>query len=119
MEEKIVKIANHEIIIHELTTEEESRVRAESQVWNTRKKLPETDQAKLDSNMIFYSVDSKTWPEEWGEFTVESIRKLPSKLTRKLLYECHAINVLEEDESAFLESQQQSQASAAPAKTPS
>ncbi|MHB8603517.1 MAG: hypothetical protein ACYC9R_12860 [Nitrosotalea sp.] len=110
-DEKIVKISGHEIKIHELTTEEESRIRSSSQTFNTKKKIPETDQAKLDANMIFYSVIAETWPKEWGQLSVETIRKLPAKLTRKLLFECQSINVLQEDVESFLDSQQQSRAS--------
>ena len=109
LEEKTLTIAGHELKIHELTTEEESKIRGASRVWNN-KRTPETDHGKLDASMIYYSVYAETWPEEWGPFTIENIRKLPSKLTRKLLFECQALNVLDEDVSAFLDSRQQSPA---------
>src|SRR5579875_2554856 len=109
-EERSVKISGHEIRIRELSTEEESKIRSLSQTWNPKRKVPETDQAKLDANMIFHCVIPETWPKEWGPFSVETIRKLPAKLTRKLLFECQAINVLQEDVDSFLGSQLQSQA---------
>src|SRR5579875_865794 len=109
MEEKTIRIAGKEIRIHELTTEEESEVRAKSQTWDAKKKTLSTDQPKLDALMIYYSVVRETWPKEWGPLSVETIRKLPSKLTRRLLFECQQINVLQEDVDSFLDSQQPSQ----------
>ncbi len=59
LEEKTIIIAGHEIRIHELTTEEESKIRGSSRVWNN-KRVPETDHGKLDAQMIFYSVVPET-----------------------------------------------------------
>lgn len=116
-DQKTIKIVGYEITIHELTTEEESKVRGQSQTWNAKKKTMEPDQAKQDAFMIYYSVVRETWPKEWGPFEVEAIRKLPAKLTRRLLFECQAINVLQEDVDSFLESQQPSQAQTHTAQT--
>lgn len=120
MEEKTVKIDGHEITIHELTTEQESRIRASSQVWNSKKKMPEVDQAKLDANIMYYSIVASTWPaKDWGTLSPETIQKLPSKLTRKLLGECQRLNVLDEDIQAFLDSRQSSQNQTQPEETSS
>ncbi len=109
MEERTVKVGSSEIKIHELTTEDESRIRANSQVWNSKKKISEPDQARLDANIIVASVIPETWPKEWGLLTVENVRKLPSKQTRRLLTACHRLNILDEDVSDFLDEQRQSQ----------
>jgi hypothetical protein len=110
-QEEIVSIAGHKIKIHELSTEEESKVRAASQVWNKTKKLPEVDQALLDANIIFHSVYPETWPSEaFGELSVENIRRLPTKYTRKLLFRCQRLNILEEDVADFLDEKSSSEA---------
>ncbi|MHB8565725.1 MAG: hypothetical protein ACYC7D_05355 [Nitrososphaerales archaeon] len=107
-EEKTVSVAGHEIRIHELSTEEESKIRVQSQVWNQKKKIPEVDQASLDANMIFYSVVEETWPKDFGELSAENIRKLPTKYTRKLLFQCQRLNILDSDVADFLGSQSSS-----------
>ena len=119
MEEKTVKVGTHEIRIHELTTEDESRIRTASQVWDSKRKTWETERATLDASYIAYSVVPETWPKEWGPLSSENIRKLPAKLTRKLLIECNKLNTLSEDASDFLEPRQQSQAQIPADPTPS
>lgn len=109
MEEKIVKVGSHEIVIRELTTEDESRIRAEAQVWNSKKKIYEVDRAALDALYIAYSVVPATWPKEWGPLSSDNIRKLGAKLTRRIYVECNKLNTLTEDASDFLEQPQQSQ----------
>ncbi|MDG6995185.1 MAG: hypothetical protein JRN52_04605 [Nitrososphaerota archaeon] len=103
MEEKTVNIGSHKIGIRELTTEDESRIRVASQVWNSKKKIWEIDRANLDATYLAYSVVPETWPKEWGPLTSENIRKLPAKLTRKLFVECNRLNTLGEDASDFLD----------------
>lgn len=98
-----MNVAGHGIRIRELSTEEESKIRVQSQVWSKGKKAPEVDQASLDANMIFHSIVPETWPKEFGEFTVETIRKLPTKYTRKLLFSCQRLNILDSDVADFLD----------------
>ncbi|MDG6906042.1 MAG: hypothetical protein JRN20_09690 [Nitrososphaerota archaeon] len=119
MEEKNVRVGSHEIRIHELTTEDESMIRTASQVWDQRRKIWETNRAILDASYITYSVDSSTWPKEWGPLTIENVRKLPAKLTRKLFIECNKLNTLNEDAADFLEAPEQSQVSTHTEATPS
>jgi hypothetical protein len=102
LEQKSVKVGTHEIIIHELLSEDESRIRAACQIWNSKTKTWEIDRALLDASYIANSVDPKTWPIEWGLPTAELIRKLPAKLTRRLLVECNRLNTLSEDTADFL-----------------
>ena len=108
-QEKTIEILGKQIRIRELSTEEESKIKSQSQVWNSKKKMPEVDQAKLDANIICHSVLPETWPSEWGTLSAENIRKLPSKLTRRLLHECQSLNILDEDVASFLDSQSSSQ----------
>lgn len=119
MEERTVRVGPHEIRIHELTTEDESRIRAGAQVWDSKKKIWETDRAILDSSYIACSVVPESWPKEWGSLTTEGVRKLPAKLTRKLFIECNKLNTLSEDSADFLDPQQHSQAQIPAATTPS
>jgi hypothetical protein len=117
-EEKEVQIAGHAIRIRELTTEMESRIRADSQVYDRKSRMLKPDQAALDANLIYYSLVPSTWPEEWGKLGVDNIKALPSKLTRKLLYECQRLNTLEEDAQAFLDSRRSTQGSSASKAAP-
>lgn len=110
MEERTVRVGPHDIRIHELTTEDESRIRAEAQVWDSKKKIWETDRAILDASYIASSVVHETWPKEWGNLSTEGVRKLPAKLTRKLFIECNKLNTLSEDSADFLDPQQHSPA---------
>ncbi len=109
LQEKDVPVAGHVIKLREMTTEIESLIKSKSQTFNPKKKMMEMDQPSLDANMIFYSVVPETWPtSDFGPLTVENIKKLPTKISRRLLREAQSLNVLEEDVADFLDTQSKS-----------
>jgi hypothetical protein len=106
--EETVKIDKYEIKIHELTAEEDAKAKMEAQIWSGEKKTFIQDQRLSDAWYLKLSVDPSTWPADFGALDVENIRKLPSRITKRLLLRIKKMNLSNEDMQDFLESQQSS-----------
>jgi hypothetical protein len=112
LEEKEVKIGNKYVIkIHELTVEEEGQIKQDARRYERQNRSFTVDPGALDASIILHSVVKETWPSDFGEFSLENIKKLPSKYFRKLLPECEKLNSIKQESADFLE-----EASSSPGK---
>jgi hypothetical protein len=105
--EEVIKIDKFEIKIHELTAEEDAKAKMESQVLGEKKVFIQ-DQRILDAWYLKLSVDPTTWPVEFGPLEVDSIRKLPSRIAKRILNRIKKMNLASEDMEDFLDSQRSS-----------
>jgi hypothetical protein len=103
LEEKIIKIGKYELKIHELTVEEEAEIKSESRVYDKKLRTSKLDSGALDASIILHSVVKETWPSDFGEMSLDNIRKLPSKYFRRLLIESQKLNSVPEEIADFLE----------------
>ena len=119
LEQRSVKVGKYELAIRELTVEEEAEIKSESRVYNKASKMYKLDSGALDASIILHSVLKESWPQDFGEMSLENIRKLPSKYFRRLLIECQKLNSIPEEVADFLEDRLSSQASQPKSELPS
>lgn len=103
LEEKKVVVGKYELKIRELTVEEEAEIKSESRVYDKKTRTSKLDSGALDASIILHSVVQETWPPDFGEISLENIRKLPSKYFRRLLIESQKLNSVPEEIADFLE----------------
>ena len=110
-QEQDVKIGKYALRIRELSMEDESKARALSQVWDSKKKIYETDSSRFELEVIFRSIIPESWPEEFGPFNQESLKGMGARYLRPILKAWRDLNTLPAEASDFLDSQSQSETS--------
>ena len=108
-QEKTIKISDYTLKIRELTVAQEALIKAEARSYDQKTKTYHLDHASLDASIILHSVLSSSWPNDFGEMTLENIKQLPSKYFRRLLIECQKLNSIKEEVADFLDSQSSSE----------
>ncbi len=110
-QEADVKIGKHVLRIRELSMDDESKSRALSQVWDSKKKIYETDSSRFEVEVIFRSIVPESWPEEFGPFNLENLKGMGARYLRPILKAWRDLNTLPADSVDFLESQSSSETS--------
>ncbi|MGI0080775.1 MAG: hypothetical protein ACRECH_14280 [Nitrososphaerales archaeon] len=110
-QEQDVKIGKHLVRIRELSMDDESKARALSQMWDSKKKMFETDSARFELEVILRSIVPETWPEEFGSLSMESLKSMGARYLRPILKAWKDLNTLPVDASDFLDIQSQSETS--------
>jgi hypothetical protein len=108
-QEQEVKIGSHILRVRELSMDDESKARALSQVWDSKKKIFETDSARFELEVIMRSIVAETWPEEFGPLNLDNLRQIGAKYLRPILRTWRELNTLPTEASDFLDAQSQSQ----------
>ncbi|MGI0085327.1 MAG: hypothetical protein ACREBQ_09625, partial [Nitrososphaerales archaeon] len=115
-QEEEVKIGKHIVRIRELSMDDESKARALSQVWDSKKKIFETDSARFELEVVFRSIVPESWPEEFGSLSMENLKSMGARYLRPILKAWKDLNTLPADAADFLDSQSQSETSPRPSQ---
>lgn len=111
LQSRVVRVRGHDIRLREFTTEQYSEVKSNS--IELVRGRPKANMAAVEANSLFFAIDHSTWPQEFGPLTVDTIRKLPARITKPLIAAIQELNRLSEDEADFLPSKSQSASVAA------
>ena len=109
--ESMVKIGKYSIKVRELSMEDESKARAVSQEWNSKKKIFETNSSRFELEVILRSIVPESWPGEFGALTLDNLKEMGARYLRPILRAWRDLNTLPADASDFLEQPSQSKTS--------
>ncbi len=111
-----VRIGKRSLRVQELTMDDESKARALSQVWNSKKKIYEIDSARFELEVILRSIVPETWPEEFGPLSYENLKGMGAKYLRPILKAWRDLNTLPLETADFLESRSSSEENQPPSQ---